>query len=147
MAQPPEAKASPVTRDELVATWEFDGFYFEGNHYPRPNPNLQVIFEFHQDGTHSLYWARKGELGFCERRGTFELNGDLLTMRSTWLNPANDPDCSKDSDMQPGRVTVNRVAWHLCEESELGNLDLGIEMELNGKPLTYLLTRSYESRR
>ena len=62
-------------------------------------------------------------------------------MQTTWLNPENAEACSRDPDMVLGRETLNHLVWHKHEKREELEADLGIEMELNNKPLIYLLKR------
>ena len=118
---------------DIVGKWQYDGFLFEEHRYPPTDPNLQVLFTFNADLTGRLYWYRTNEPGFCERTSTYELTGDVLKQTVTWVNPSNDVSCSKDPDMQLGRTTQNEI--------DLGMRELGIHMELNSKPLIYILKR------
>lgn len=93
----------------LVGTWQYVGFHYEGRDYPNPNPDLTLLFTFNADGTSHLYWSRKNESGFCERRGIYRLDGDLLWQKTTWVNPENDRSCAMDSDMQPDRETTTTI--------------------------------------
>ncbi len=118
---------------EIVGRWLYDGFIFEGRRYAKPNPELMLYFTFDGDGSQSLYWSRKDEQGFCERRGIYQVFNTSLWQKVTWVNPKNGFSCGGDPDMQVGRETENRI---LIQDNELG-----IFMELNGRELIYLLKK------
>lgn len=122
---------------DLLATWQYDGFFYQNHRYPNPNPELKLTFTFHDDHTARLYWKRDNETGFCERNGTWELKGDSLNQNVTWLNPNNDPVCGKDPDMQLGRSTENKID---IATNAIGT-ELNLHMQLNGNEFLYILKR------
>ncbi len=119
--------------NDLQGNWRYDGFFYQGHRYPNPNPDLKLTFTFNADNTARLYWKRDNENGFCERKGTWSLQGDVLIQTTTWLNPANDSSCGQDSDMQMGRMTQNQVT--------LTKDQLSLHMDLNGQEFLYILIR------
>jgi hypothetical protein len=118
---------------DITGIWQYDGFFFDGHRYPNPNPNLVLKFTFFPDLTSHLIWTRTGEPGFCERKAIYNVHDDFLYQKITWINPANNADCSKDTDMQMGRETDSRFA---VEPDELH-----LFFELNGKEFIYILRR------
>lgn len=117
----------------IVGNWQYDGFFYEGNRYPNPNPKLVLTFTFNADGSERLYWARSGEKGFCERKGTYLITGDTLEQNATWINPDNDASCAQDPDMQMGQKTKNQFS--LGPDGK----ELNIHMDIDGKPFIYIL--------
>ncbi len=115
----------------VAGSWQYDGFWFEGHRYPNPNPSLVLTFTFDEGGTSHLYWHRIGEPGFCERKAEYEIRGDLLYQKVTWLNPKNAMDCGRDPDMQLGKETLVKFTFN---ENELH-----FYFELNGKEFIYIL--------
>jgi hypothetical protein len=115
----------------IIGTWQYAGFRYDGDTYPKPNPNLILKFTFDADGKSHLIWYRTNEAGFCEKRGEYQVQGDKLWQKTTWVNPANDRSCSSDPDMHPGRETTTRF---LLSEGELAFV-----LSLDGRDLFYLL--------
>jgi hypothetical protein len=127
------ASAYADLNSDVAGNWQYDGFFYQGHRYPNPNPALKLTFTFNADQSERLYWKRDDEAGFCERKGTWSLQSDLLNQTVTWLNPANDPSCAQDSDMQMGRATQNHIS--------IDKDELSIHMDLNGQDFIYLLKR------
>lgn len=117
----------------VLGAWRFDGFYYEGHYYPRPNPALLVDFEFHADGESKLSWRRENEDGFCERRANYSADGTLLTQHTTWVNPQNAPECGRDPDMQLDRESSTP---YTADPKELR-----LFLTMNGQEFIYLLKR------
>lgn len=115
----------------VLGRWMYDGYYFEGNRFQNPNPDLVLEFHFRDDGISRLHWERRGERGFCERLADYELIDGRLHQRVTWVNPANAQNCSSDPDMQNGRDT------HVPFERKGDELWLNIG--LSGKDFYYIL--------
>ncbi|MGE0171050.1 hypothetical protein [Nocardioides sp.] len=136
-AQPTEP---PPGRDitEIVGHWAYDGFFYEGQRYPKPNPDLNLIFTFNRDGSHRLFWERRNEGVFCERKGEYVLANAHLTQRVTWVNPENHFSCAQDPDMHMGREVTNKID---VRTSPSGQKELGIHLDLDGKPFIYILVR------
>lgn len=119
---------------DLLATWQYDGFIHDGRRYPNPNPNLILIFSFTDDGFSQLLWYRTDEPGLCERKAEYSIDsGDILHQKVIWLNPANRPDCASDPDMKMGRETWIRYA--------VADHELHLFFDLNGKEFIYILRR------
>lgn len=117
----------------IIGTWRYAGFRYDDKQYPNPNPDLELLFTFREDGVSRLYWHRKNETGFCERLADYRLDGEMLWQKNTWVNPANDHSCSSDPDMQPGRETTTPV--------RLSQNELAFVLELNGREFLYRLVR------
>lgn len=118
----------------LIGTWQYDGFFYEGQRYPNPNPSLVLTFDFLGNGESHLQWHREGEPGFCERRALYRVENDLLFQKVFWINPKNAADCAKDPDMQPDDETETRF--------EIQNGELHFFFDLNGKEFIYILKRT-----
>jgi len=123
--------AHAALSDEILGNWQYDGFFYESHRYPNPNPDLVLIFTFEPNGTSRLVWHRKNEPGFCERLADYEVRGNHLYQKVVWLNPANDPNCSKDSDMRLNSETNTEIS--IIEQ------ELWFHLDLNGKPFKYIL--------
>lgn len=128
----PEQKVKDVT--EITQTWLYTGFIYEENHYPAPNPNLQLTFEFTEKGLSKLRWKRSDENFFCERWAQYFLVDSILKQETIWLNPENDASCQKDPDMQMGRITINPIRKPDTQTFHL-------YLELNGKPFIFVLNQ------
>jgi hypothetical protein len=123
--------------DEIVGSWKFMGFFYQGKLHPPLNPDLVLIFQFRPDGTDTIYWTRLNEKGFCERRGKYKIEDTFLTDEVTWVNPDNDRSCGQDPDMQVGKITRNSFAI----KNDQFLLDLG----LSGESFIYVFDRLIET--
>jgi hypothetical protein len=123
--------ASADLSHDILGKWRYDGFIYRDHRYPNPNPRLNVEFMFIPDHTARLFWKREDETGFCERKGVWQVEGDLLIQSVNWLNPANDPSCSQDPDMQINRTTQNRI--------DLMGTQLNLHLNLDGRDFIYIL--------
>lgn len=81
---------------------------FKGTQFPPPNPDLHMEFRFIESNENYLYYSRKGESGFCERKASYVYDGEFITQKTTWLNEKNAEWCSSDPDMQLGRETKSK---------------------------------------
>jgi hypothetical protein len=121
---------------EILGSWQYDGFFYQNHRYPNPNSDLKLTFTFDPGHTSRLFWKRDGTSGFCERKGTYNISGQVLTQTVTWLNPKNDPSCAQDPDMQMPRNTQNRI------EIKPGTVtELDLHMDLNGDDFLYILNK------
>lgn len=94
---------------QLWGKWKYIGFIYKGQFQNPPNPNLNLTFEFLQDGTDILYWNYTNEQGFCERKGEYSYDGTHLTDKIVWVNPKNSIECQRDPDMTTGRLQITPV--------------------------------------
>lgn len=115
----------------VLGRWMYDGFFYEGNRFPNPNPDLELEFHFREDGVSRLYWERKGERGFCERLADYEITDGELRQRVTWVNPENASNCGNDPDMQNGRATTVPFVRK--------GQELWLNIGLSGKDFFYIL--------
>lgn len=95
--------------ESIVGLWFFMNLLYQGQEIPRPNPALQIEYQFSEDGTNSLRYHRDGEVGFCERRALYNFGGETLLQEVMWVNPRNASWCAQDPDMQLGRKTQSHV--------------------------------------
>ncbi|WP_413558926.1 hypothetical protein [Bdellovibrio sp. HCB209] len=95
--------------ESIVGLWLFTSLLYQGHEIPRPNPALQIQYEFSEDGTNSLRYHRDDEEGFCERRALYQFAEETLLQEVMWVNPQNASWCGQDSDMQLGRKTLSHV--------------------------------------
>jgi len=125
--------AGPVHASPLLGVWQYDGFVYQGQVYPIPNPNLFLTFTF-TDQISRLYWRRINEPGHCERRAEYRVENNILHQRVTWVDPDNNSDCGRDPDMLPGSET--QVQFDTDGEV------LRLHFEIRGEPFIYLLKRT-----
>lgn len=86
----------------LLGLWVFTNLIYQGNTLPPPNPDLHISYHFEDTGINTLYYSRKGEQGFCERRAIYEFSNNTLMQQVIWLHPDNAPWCAQDMDMRLG---------------------------------------------
>lgn len=120
----------PAHASPLLGTWQYDGFTYEGRPYPNPNPNLFLTFTFTDAGSR-LYWRRLNEPGFCERIAEYQVNGNTLYQKVTWVNPDNNSDCGRDPDMLLGSETETPF--------QTDGDELLLLFEVRGQPFIYRL--------
>ena len=98
--------------EQLEGKWQFFKYIYQDKIHPPMNPDLILQFEFFGNGQNRLYWTRKGQTNFCERRGVYIYNQCQLMDQVVWVNPENGPGCSRDQDMVVGRRTTTRVDFN-----------------------------------
>jgi hypothetical protein len=98
------AMAQTSTSDDLIGKWQAIGYFYQGTFIQPPDPQLTLTFEFFQDGSDILFWQRKGEKTFCERKGSWFVQNEILHDEIVWINPENGMDCGGDPDMELGRI-------------------------------------------
>lgn len=118
------------TTTSLAGDWQAIGYYYEDNFVQPEDPQLTLIFNFNDDGTHRLYWKLKGENSFCERKGLWNQQDDQLFIEVTWVNPENGPSCSADPDMKVGLKTQSAIRFM--------NDQLWIEIPFSDTYITYV---------
>lgn len=116
----------------LFGVWQFTGLRYQGQEIPPPNPDLVIIYQFDDDGHSRLYWTRKDQSGFCERRGLFVATQTQFLDYISWVNPKNRGDCGQDPDMQLGRSVLNTY------RVKDGRFEL--DLPLSDDVLTYIWT-------
>lgn len=101
-----------VGTSEVIGSWKFTRYIYQGNELPAPNPQLTQVLTFDETGTSRLYYSRADEAGFCERLAVYSYmpTSQTLLQQVVWVNPNNQRGCSMDPDMILGRKTSNR-AW------------------------------------
>jgi hypothetical protein len=119
--------------NSIVGEWKFSEMILDGITYPMPNPDLDLRMTFFDDINSRLFWTRKNEIGFCERKALYFYQNEKLFQKVTWVNPNNDFECQKDKDMHLGRETINHVR---IEENKLY-----LDLNLSDKILTYVMVR------
>ena len=117
--------------EDLIGYWQYDGFFYEDNRYANPNPDLNLIFRFEENGTSHLVWTRKNDGEFCERHAQYVADAQTLSQTVSWVNPKNSKACAADQDMQLGRQTETHYEFH--------GEELWLQFDLNGKPFFYIL--------
>lgn len=114
----------------ITGLWQFDSYRYQNVVSPRPNPDLELYFEFTEDGFNTLSWSRKGDIGFCERRAIYTTSQDILKQKVVWVHPDNRSDCGQDPDMQIGRESETHF--------EIRNGNLETEVQMGDDKLTYI---------
>jgi hypothetical protein len=117
----------------ILGSWQFYAYVYDGHEIPAPNPALSQIMEFGSDGVCRLYYKREDEEGFCERKAHYYIENDEIIQEITWVNPDNQSSCGQDPDMQLGRVTSNKARV----VDDIFQLDI----PLSDETITYLWKR------
>lgn len=110
----------------IEGRWHFTSYLYNGTELPKPNPNLTILFEF-DNGVSRLYWSRKDEVGFCERKARYQYSQEHISEIIVWVNPDNRFDCGRDPDMQLGRQSKTNYRFHngnLQTRVLVGDLDV-----------------------
>lgn len=103
---------APEEPAEIVGNWFYFMKIYKGQEDPqKPDDTLRLHYDLTADGKSRLYWWHEGERDRCERRGSYKMEGDLLVDQTEWVNPENTPDCAKDPDMQPDKLTKTPVSF------------------------------------
>ena len=119
--------------DELIGTWKFTEYIYQGQTQPIPNPNLDLRFTFYKNGYSLLKWLRTDEEGICQRLGTYHLeNQNALVQKTVWVDPENDVSCATDLEMHLGYETFTPF--------EFVNGHLHLKLALNGQDFIYVFT-------
>jgi hypothetical protein len=124
--------SAPAHASPELGTWQYDGFFFQGQRYPNPNPALFLTFTF-LGGSSRLFWQRKGEPGFCERLAEYRIEKDTIYQKVIWVNPKNNADCTNDPDMRMGSETHVRFA--------IDDAYMHFYFDINGQEFIYLLKK------
>lgn len=115
----------------LQGEWHLEGMIYRGHKVPPLNPNLNLRWNFFDNGTERLYWSRQGENGFCERFANYQVQDGYITEKVFSMNPANNPECAQDPDMQLGRETKTKI--------EIQIQQILLHLQLGDEELIYVL--------
>lgn len=92
-----------------VGHWFYVMKIYRGHEMPEPpEASLRLHYEFRADGSSRLYWWHEGEADLCEREGRYRIEDGFIVEQALKVNPRNHPSCSRDPDMQEGRITRTR---------------------------------------
>ncbi len=128
------ASASEPAPQEIVGHWFFYKKVFRGSEMPEPpEATLRLHFEFYADGTNKLYWWHEGENDLCTRWGKYQWDGKDLVDEITKVDPKNHPSCSRDPDMQLGKISRTPV-W-------IENGDMKLLLHIGDDDLIYVWKR------
>lgn len=117
---------------ELVGTWKYVAYQYQGQIQPLPSPGLDLRFTFDGQGNAHLKWFYEGEQGFCERVARYEIQKpQWLYQKVAYVNPQNHVSCSKDSDMRMDKETLTHY--------RIENGKLLLDLDLSGQSFTYIL--------
>ena len=122
------AKSSEST--DLIGRWQAIGYFYKQQFIQPPDPQLTLTFEFLEDGTDILFWQRKDEKSFCQRKGEWTVKNEILYDEIVWINPENGMSCSGDPDMEIGRINES----HFWREGD----QLFVEIPLADEYLIYV---------
>ncbi len=120
----------PIAAGDLLGAWSFCAYIYEGVRRPPRNPRLQISYIFHEQGRSHLYWLDRDGTRYCSRIGEYLESDGWLIDRVVEVDSENTPDCARDPDMQPGRVS-RALAWRV-------GIEFWLEVGLSGEPLTYV---------
>lgn len=130
-----QVAAAESSAAAVLGSWQFHKILYRDGEHPPFNPDLILIFEFHPDGTDRLFWTRRNQHGFCERKGRYSWSAEtsLLQDEVIWSNPGNSPECARDPDMLVGRRTETRL--------EAFGDELRLWLYVGDEPLIYVWRR------
>ncbi len=131
--QAESAQILPVNEPFYMGNWQFDSYFYQGQENPIPNPQLVLQFEFFSDKTNRLFWVRKNETGFCERRAHFSYEAPYIEQEVFWTNPANSMECGQDTDMQVGNFSRAKLI-------QVGE-KLHLYIDFSGEDFIYIFKR------
>lgn len=118
----------------IVGHWFYYEKIYRGQLMPEPpESTLRLHFRFSATGESQLTWWHEGSPEFCERKGSYSVENNLLIDTVIWLNPANSHECSADPDMQLGRVTKTPISFE--------GPDLFLHLHIGDDPLIYVWKR------
>lgn len=120
--------------ESLLGHWTFQSVLYRGHELPRPNPLLNLTFEFRSDGTNILRWSRQDERGACERTAHYQALDGFLDQIVVGVSPENRSDCAADPDMQNGNRS--RTPYRLRNDR------LELEFNLGEEIIVYVWERS-----
>lgn len=115
---------------QIVGSWHFYKVFYQGSERPPFNPNLQLYFQFDQQGQSRILYFRTGEKGFCERKGHYYLDEGTLVDKVTWVNSKNAIGCGQDPDMRLGNETRTKIDFQ--------DGDFHLFLSISGEPLIYI---------
>jgi hypothetical protein len=108
--------------------WLFYKKIYQGKEMPEPpSATLRMHFEFAANGDSKLWWWHEGEQDHCQRKGKWKTEDNLIVDEVTWVDPENTSECSKDPDMQNGKVNKTPFKFR--------GPDLSLELHLGDEPL------------
>ncbi len=123
----------PIEDPFYIGQWQFDRYFYQGQENPIPNPQLILQFEFLTDGTNRLFWVRKNETGFCERKAHFSYDAPYIQQEVFWVNPSHSMECGQDTDMQVGNQS--RAKMILVDDR------LHLYIDFSGEDFIYIFKR------
>lgn len=116
--------------NSIIGVWVFVAVIYHGELMPKPNPNLNIIFEFKEDQTNNLFYNRNDENGFCERNATYSFKDNSLVQKNYWVNPKNQMSCAQDADMQLDYESITKAV--------VNEQQLYLDLQLGDEVLTYI---------
>lgn len=119
--------------NQLAGRWLYVGFIYHGQTYPPLDSDLNLYFEFTEDGRSKLEWSFKNSTSMCSRWALYENDAALIDQWVVWTDPQNAADCFKDPDMKIGSRSQTP---YFIKDSRLY-----LELSLDGDPLFYILTK------
>lgn len=119
------------SESQIWGQWKYIGFIYKGQFNSPLNPNLLLTFEFLKNGSNILRWSYVNEEGFCERKGEYSYDGQLLTDKILWVNPKNSIECQKDPDMTMGKTQITPLRRI--------NDQIHLDINLSDETLIYIL--------
>ncbi len=131
--QPLFTQAADLTNQELIGEWNYIGYIYLDQTYIKPNPDLNVNFQFMDQNRLLITWTRTLDKVFCQSLSHYNTENDILTQEVYLLNEANSFECSKDPDMQLGRKTAVPI--------QIENNYLKLKLNLGENDLIYILQK------
>ena len=119
----------------ILGRWLYTGFIYDGQEYAPLDPDLVLYFDFYPDGLSTLQWSWSNTTAFCSRQALYAQGKDIIEQWVVWVNPENSPRCQGDPDMKIG--TRSQTKYFIKENQ------LYLELNLDGKPLYYKLTKQH----
>lgn len=119
---------------EILGTWDYIGYSYGGQTYPKTDSELELRFSFYENNKSTLRWIYHDTGIFCERMAEYKIiHRRSLSQKVIATNANNDSSCDKDPDMRVGSESLN--------EYKIENNVLYLTLNLSGEPLIYILNR------
>lgn len=122
--------------NSLIGIWLLTGMIYQGNVINPPNPHLKLYYIFQSSSVNEVYYYRDNESGYCKRSAEYSVNNNSIQQKVIAVDPANNSDCSLDTDMQIGNQS--KVQYEVTENKLYLHLPLGEES------LVYIFTKNNE---
>lgn len=118
----------------LHGEWQYYKYIYRGKiQFPR-DKDTKLNYIFDENGRSTLVWKNEVDKVYCERRGLYFVNGDIIKDEVVWVNPKNTLGCGSDPDMRIGNRSYTKY--------RIQNGELELDLPLADEFLTYVFKKS-----